>query len=162
MSLTIESEPSAGAEHLRLVGVIDESSDLSPLTRITGRVEINLRGVRRINSFGARHWMDAVRTLTSNAHVTFVECSTAIIDQLNMIQGFLGHATVRSFCAPMICPHCDEELIQVFDTNECREFGISLPDVECPTCARVMQLDDMEDQYLLFLREPTVVEGELR
>lgn len=138
-------------------GVVDENADFSPLDALKGAIEVNLRGLRRINSFGARAWMDAIRRLTSRAQLTFVEVSSAAIDQLNMIQGFLGGAPVESFCVPLLCTHCDHEETRVFKTRDCMDIGVSLPTTECPSCCRNMVIDDVDEQYLLFLREPTQV-----
>ena len=73
-----------------------------------------------------------------------------------MIQGFLAHAPVRSFVAPLICPHCESLETRVFNTRDCVDVDVSIPPTECASCASAMVLDDAE-QYLLFLREPTQV-----
>lgn len=157
MSLQIDTQPSGSGTRVSISGVIDEDSDFSPLSALTGNLEINLRGVKRINSFGARAWMDAVRELTNKANPSFVEVSSSVIDQLNMILGFLGHAPVRSFCAPLLCPHCDTEETRVFNARDCMDIDVRIPPTECPSCARDMELDDDDEKYLLFLREPTQV-----
>lgn len=157
MSLQIDTQASGNATRVSISGVIDENADFAPLLALEGNVEVNLRGVKRINSFGAREWMDAVRKLCDTANPNFVEISPAIVDQLNMIQGFLGHATIRSFCAPLVCPHCDAEETRVFNTRDCLDIDVAIPITECPSCARNMVLDDVDDKYLLFLREPTLV-----
>ena len=46
-----------------VAGVIDENADLTPLSRLADRpVRVNLRGVRRINSYGVRGQRLAVLT----------------------------------------------------------------------------------------------------
>jgi DNA-directed RNA polymerase subunit RPC12/RpoP len=139
-----------------VAGVVDEDADLTPFESLSGTVEINLKGVRRFNSVGTRDWVGAMRRLGKSARVILVECSPAVIGQLNMITGFLAHGAVRSFYAPMSCLRCSREVSHLFTTRECRDHD-GLPPVDCPGCSSKMELDELEDSYLLFLREPTIV-----
>jgi len=153
-SFTIEIVERDGVDHVSLAGVIDENADLALLTTLGGRpVRVNLRGVRRINSFGVRAWMDAIRKIPHATKLTFVQCPSPVIDQCNMVTGFLGHGTLESFYAPMACPECDEQVDQLFETTTCRANAGKLPETPCPRCSRPMEVDDLEDQYLLFVRE---------
>lgn len=142
-----------------VAGLVDEDADLSAFDSLTGKVEIDLKGVRRLNSVGTREWVNAMQRLGRSATVVLVECSPAIISQLNMISGFLAHGTVRSFYAPMGCLRCAREVNHLFTTRDCREHD-GLPPVACPTCGATMELDEIENSYLLFLREPTLVAPE--
>jgi eukaryotic-like serine/threonine-protein kinase len=155
--LQIEMTPTEHGTRVSIVGIVDEDADLSSLRTLMGKCEVNLAGVRRINSFGARSWMDALRAAAKRAQLVFVECSPPIIDQLNMIRGFLAHGSVRSFYAPMLCERCNHETLHLFDVEACRDNYESLPPVPCSSCGAKMELDDLEDQYLLFIREPTSV-----
>lgn len=157
--MTLEITAGDDVTEVVIAGVIDEHADLSAIPSIETKTRINLKGVRRLNSVGIRNWVDTMRALTDNARsVEFVECSSSIIDQLNMISGFLAHAPVKSFYGPMLCPHCDTETNHLFDAGECRQID-RLPKVSCPSCKLPMELEDDEDTYLLFLREPTRVGG---
>lgn len=144
-----------GLTRVTIAGTIDEDADLSPLAQLSGSVELDLAGVRRINSIGIRDWIDAMRALSERCSVSFVRCSRAIVEQLNMIHGFLEHHTVRSFFAPMRCEACDRDVDQLFDRQEVAKDG--LPEVPCPSCGVPMELDEIEDTYLHFIREPTKV-----
>jgi hypothetical protein len=157
VALQIETKPTDDGVSVRITGIVDEDADLSPLRALTGTCEINLAGVRRINSFGARSWLESFRKAASNARLVFVECPPPVIDQLNMIRGFLVHGSVRSFYAPMLCENCNIEELHLFDTAACRDNYDSLTPVTCGGCGQRMELDDLEDQFLLFLREPTQV-----
>jgi hypothetical protein len=152
---TFDIENRAGGSILLLSGVIDENAELAPISSITSDTEINMKGVRRINSFGVRAWIDAVRKIPESATVTFIECPPPVIDQCNMVSGFLGRGVLQSFYAPMTCEECDEQLDQLFETVKCRENNGKLPSTPCPRCGRDMEVDDLEEQYLLFVREPT-------
>lgn len=137
----------------RVAGVIDESSDLGFFDRLTGHARIHLGGVRRINSFGVRSWMEAVRRVPESITYEFIECPPPVIDQMNMVKGFLGRGKVTSFYAPLACEDDDVEVDHLFDVAECRAAGGRLPDVPCPKCKKPMGIDDLEEQYLLFVRE---------
>ncbi len=150
----IETRTEGSQRVLMLSGVIDENAELEPLTEIDADVQINLREVRRINSFGVRAWIDAIRKIPNTARLVFVECPPSVIDQCNMVKGFLGHGELKSFFAPMTCEECDEQRSQLFETAECRALGGKLPSTPCPRCGRDMEVDDLEEQYLLFVREP--------
>jgi hypothetical protein len=153
--LRIEVRPSGDVTKVTIAGTVDERADFSALEPVSGRVELNLAEIRRFNSVGVRFWMDAIRGLVARATSLSVhECSRAVIDQLNMIRGFLASGAVRSFHAPMRCEGCDLDVDQLFRTDECKD---ALPPVPCPKCGRPLELDDMEDAYLLFLREPTTI-----
>jgi endogenous inhibitor of DNA gyrase (YacG/DUF329 family) len=153
-SFSIEVIQRDGMDQVTLAGVVDENADLALLATLGGRpVRVNLRGVRRINSFGVRVWMDVIRKIPHDTSLTFVQCPPPVIDQCNMVQGFLGHGRLESFFAPMTCPECDEQVDQLFETEACRANGAKLPATPCPRCGRPMEVDDLEEQYLLFVRE---------
>ena len=138
---------------MSLYGIIDEHADLSFFERLHGTTRINLRGVRRINSYGVRSWIEAVRRVPANADVELVECPPSVVDQMNMVAGFVGRAQVISFYAPMACERCGHEKEALFSVADYQLAG-QLPAVPCPKCAAPMQVDDLEDHYLLFAREP--------
>lgn len=133
-----------------LAGMVDEDADLSPLATLEGDVELHLAGIRRINSVGVRMWVEAIAAADQRARIVFVACARAVIDQVNMIRGFLGHGSVRSFEAPMRCEACDRDDDVVVETAACP--GGRLPPAPCPQCGAPMVLDDLESSYLLFLR----------
>jgi hypothetical protein len=154
MAMHIEVTPGAGSTEVRISGVVDENAEFWALERLSGRVRIDLREVRRLNSYGCRKWVEAMRRLAGRAQPTFVACSPAVVDQLNTTYGFLGSGAVESFIGVMHCERCDKSFDHLFATREVRELD-GLPEVACPKCRDVAALDDIEDSYLLFLREPT-------
>ena len=149
----IESRNEPGRLKMSVSGVIDEHADLSEISQARGTIEISLKGVRRINSFGVRAWIDAIRKIPATERLTFIECPPPVVDQINMVQGFLGHGQLISFYSPMICEECDEQEDELFYVDKCRELGGKLPQVNCKRCGNAMEVDDLEEQYLLFVRE---------
>lgn len=154
--LTIDKRVAGDRTYLKITGVVDEDADLGMLEGVDGFVEVDVRGIRRFNSVGIRFWIDAVRAMGKRATVTFVECPPVVVEQLNMIRGFLGHANVSTFYGPMRCERCDHGFEHRFTVHECRQLD-GLPVVQCPKCGRDAELDDLEDNYILFIREPTIV-----
>lgn len=150
----IETRHLGGKQLLQLSGVIDENADLRAIAEIRVPAEINLKEIRRINSFGVRAWIDHIRQIPKDVPVLFIECPPPVIDQCNMVTGFLGHGVLKSFYAPMLCEECDEAQNELFETDKCRANGGKLPATPCPRCGRDMEVDDLEEQYLLFVREP--------
>lgn len=152
--LKIETRADGDKTLVTIAGVVDENADMRALATLTGRVELDLSGVRRFNSVGVRTWVDALRALSARAQVLYVACSSSVVNQVNMISGFLGGGRIVSFYGAMRCESCDSEVDHLFDRVECED---GLPPVSCAKCGRELELDEPEDQYLLFLREPTRV-----
>ncbi len=154
-----------GVTSVEFSGDIDENSDFSELGRkLKGQVTFELAGVRRINSFGVREWIDFVRDLPAVSELTLVGCSPAIVVQMNMISNFRGAARVRSIYAPYLCDTCGEEhdeLIEL-DTVGVPAKGIrrspNAPSVctprVCPSCGGTTTLDEQPERYLAFLTDP--------
>jgi hypothetical protein len=137
---------------LNLHGVIDENANLDFFAKLKGAVQVSLKNVRRINSFGVRQWIEAIRHVPAGVRLQFLDCPPPVVDQINMVAGFLGKGEVVSFYAPMICPSCSTETDALFDVTACRAAGNHLPKFPCPKCGSSMEVDDLEEQYLLFLR----------
>lgn len=153
-SFAIDIAHDADHDLVTMSGVVDENADLAPLLQLGSKpIRVHLRGVRRINSFGVRAWMDAIRRVPITTQLSFVHCPPPVVDQCNMVQGFLGHGKLDSFYAPMTCAECDEQIDQLFETEVCRANGGKLPATPCPRCGRPMEVDDLEEQYLLFVRD---------
>ena len=153
-SLQVDRVPSAGeGTVLRLVGVIDEHADLSFFRHLEGRVTLNLRQLRRINSFGVRAWVDGLSTVPAGTGLQLEECPPPFVDQLNMLTTFRGAARVASFLAPYMCPACDHEQDHRIVVSDLVRRGYALPDdVRCEQCGEPMEFDGLEAMYLRFLR----------
>ncbi len=151
---TVAIDHRADGDVVTLAGVIDEAADLSPLAGLGGRpLELDLRGIQRINSSGVRTWIDFVRAVPPTTPMRFVRCPPAIVDQCNMVHGFLGHGRLESFYAPLACRECDEQVEQLYATAVVQAGAGALPPTPCPRCRRPMAIDDLEDQYLSFVRD---------
>ncbi len=139
---------------VKLAGVIDEDNELTELTdKIHGRtVVIDLGEVDRINSCGVRDWVNWLgRVEARNVDVVLVECSPAIVAQINLVNNFTGSGVVKSFYVPYFCPECDEEKVLLCETADLGPPPHEPPICRCDECDLVMDFDDMPDSYFAFL-----------
>ena len=128
----------------------DPQADLQTLLDGLRTIEVQLFGIEVVQQVQQLSGDDKQAFVSARIHLT------SVINQLNMISGFLAHGTVRSFYGPMLCTRCSRETSHLFTTRECRDHD-GLPPVDCSSCGSPMGLDELEDSYLLFLREPTMV-----
>jgi anti-anti-sigma regulatory factor len=139
---------------VKLAGVIDEDNELTELTDKIhgGTVVIDLGEVDRINSCGVRDWVNWLGKVESNnVDVVLVECSPAIVAQINLVNNFTGSGVVKSFYVPYFCPECDEEKVLLCETAEMGPGPAEPPICRCDECDLVMDFDDMPDSYFAFL-----------
>ncbi len=142
------------ASYVKLSGVIDEDNGLGDLTEKIpgGTVVIDLGEVERINSCGVRDWVNWLTKIEkSGAHPVLVECSPAIVAQINLVNNFTGGGAVKSFFAPYFCPACDHEKVLLVEASEMGPPPHKAPTCRCDECDGVMDFDDMEESYFAFL-----------
>jgi eukaryotic-like serine/threonine-protein kinase len=146
--------------------VIILSGDLSERTNLDGVFEnitggkliINLKGIRRINSVGVRDWILCMNPLKNTCEIEFVECSRAVVAQLTSITNFLTAGRIVSFYAPYYCDGCHKEIEVLlspdehFPTPGDREEPAA-PGIACPGCGAPLKFNHDEDQYFSFLTD---------
>jgi anti-anti-sigma regulatory factor len=140
--------------YVKLSGVIDEDNELQDLTdKIpAGMAVIDLSEIERINSCGVRDWVNWLTRIEKNgAKPVLVECSPAIVAQINLVNNFTGNGVVKSFFAPYFCPNCDREKVLLVEASELGPPPHKAPTCRCDECDGVMDFDDMEDSYFAFL-----------
>ncbi|HUH04835.1 MAG TPA: hypothetical protein VML75_22715, partial [Kofleriaceae bacterium] len=139
---------------MKLSGVIDEDNELTDLVdKIpAGTAVIDLGEVERINSCGVRDWVNWLTKIESNSgDVVLVECSPAIVAQINLVNNFTGNGVVKSFYVPYFCPECDEEKVLLCEAADMGPPPHEPPTCRCDECDLVMDFDDMPDSYFAFL-----------
>ncbi|MCA9668402.1 MAG: hypothetical protein KC503_22580 [Myxococcales bacterium] len=157
--LNIEINDVDGVSSVKLAGVIDEDNDLSSIPdRIKHQtVLIHAADVERINSCGVRDWVTWLGELDKKGcSLFFIECSPAIMTQVNLVNNFLGTGQIVSFYAPYFreCsePSCQSDkmlLINVEDAVKDKPFRA--PTCRCDRCDHTMEFDDIESSYFAFL-----------
>src|ERR1043165_2368013 len=140
--------------YVKLGGVIDEDNELADLVdKIpTGTAMIDLGEIERINSCGVRDWVNWLSKLEANGtRSVLVECSPAIVAQINLVNNFTGSGVVKSFYVPYFCPECDEEKGLRVEARDRGPPPHEPPTCRCDECDLVMDFDDMPDSYFAFL-----------
>jgi len=140
--------------YVKMGGVIDEDNELGDLIEriAAGTVVIDLGEVERINSCGVRDWVNwLTKVEKGGSRVVLVECSPAIVSQINLVNNFTGSGVVKSFFAPYFCPNCDREKVLLVEAAEMGPSPHRAPICRCDECDGVMEFDDMEDSYFAFL-----------
>src|SRR3954471_4463394 len=141
--------------YVKLSGVIDEDNELASLSdKIGSRTAvIDVSEIERINSCGVRDWVNWLGKVEKNgAKVILVECSPAIVAQINLVNNFTGQGVVKSFYAPYFCPNCDLEKVLLVETRDLAQVTpFKAPSCRCDECDGPMDFDDMEESYFAFL-----------
>lgn len=147
---------------LKVGGVIDEDNTLArSLKKIDGRtVVIDLSGVERINSCGVRDWVNWLNDLDAKGkRVVLVRCSPCIVNQVNLVNNFVGRGKVKSFFAPYFCPRCDVEQLKLLQVEDFAGMDRPrAPEVRGDGCQQArceMEFDDLEAAYFAFLPRNT-------
>ena len=139
---------------VKLTGVIDEDNELTELADQipSGTAVIDLGEIERINSCGVRDWVNWLSRVEGNqTGVVLVECSPAIVAQINLVNNFTGNGVVKSFYVPYFCPECDEEKVLLVEAADMGPGPHEPPTCRCDECDLVMDFDDMPDSYFAFL-----------
>lgn len=153
--LIVKREDLEDITNITLEGVIDEKSQLQELFRDTqDRIFINLKGVRRINSYGIMEWVKALKKIPDTKKVFFVECSPSMIKQFNLISNFAGPGEVVSLLAPYRCEGCgfEEEKLLVVEEYFNMLEEMKAPTFQCLRCGSEIKFDDIEERYFQFIQ----------
>ena len=141
--------------YVKLSGVIDEDNELNTLADKLGQgtAVIDVSEIERINSCGVRDWVNWLsKAEKGGAKIVLVECSPAIVAQINLVNNFTGNGVVKSFYAPYFCPNCDLEKVLLVETRDMAGAQpFKAPSCRCDECDGPMDFDDMEESYFAFL-----------
>src|SRR5580765_5172789 len=157
--------------YVKLSGVIDEDNELGTLADKLGggTAVIDVSEIERINSCGVRDWVNWLgKAEKGGAKIVLVECSPAIVAQINLVNNFTGNGVVKSFYVPYFCPECDEEKVLLVEASDMGPPPHEPPTCRCDECDLVMDFDDMPDSYFAFLAnqkklaEPDKINGAMR
>jgi hypothetical protein len=140
--------------HIEISGTIDETFDRHTLPRKASHktLILNLAQVRRFSSFGVREWTRAMRSLSQELSMYWLECSPATVAQLNAVANFAGNAVIISVEAPFYCESCRAESSVTCKVE--RGHIPPLPQVTCADCGSPMRLEDPPESYFEFLLRP--------
>lgn len=134
-----------------MAGSIDEDVDFSKLSSIKSPgFHFNFEKVSMINSCGIREWIKFMDSLGSMANIKYLNCPQIIIEQMNMVYGFVRKGvTVESFYAPYYCEKCDIEVKVLIKTKDV--IGKKAPIMKHED--HEMEFDAIEEQYFNFISQ---------
>jgi hypothetical protein len=138
-----------------IAGSIDEDADFNQLSLSgAGNIEIEMAGLKSINSCGIREWIKWMGT-ASTAAITFNECPKVIVDQINMVDGFLpANAKVQSFFVPYYNDDAGTEKSVLFRLGtEFTENSVTPPAAVKDEEGNVMEMDVIESKYFKFIKK---------
>ena len=101
---------------LEFSGQVDEDASFSGVEVSGGpTVTLDLEKISAINSCGIREWIKWVSSAPGETRLVFKNCPKIIVDQINMVAGFLPvNATVESFYVPYYSDESGEEKMILF------------------------------------------------
>lgn len=150
-----EKQQGSNEVTVKLAGHIDEDATFNGL-ELNGaqKVVLELDGVTAINSCGIREWIKWIRTAPTGAAIVYKKCPKVIVDQINMVAGFLpDNGKVESFYVPYYSDESGNEKMVLFQEGKEFKGGEVFPPPEVKDEAgSQMEMDVIEAKYFKFLK----------
>ncbi len=139
---------------ISLTGIIDEDFEYQSLLENPGKFyKIDFNEIKMINSTGIREWIRFIEKLGPSVEFQYFNCPHIIIQQMNMVSGFLTkNAKVISFYAPYFCEETDEEEHILLQATDIKNFKAPVRTIEVDGHEVELDFDAIEDQYFKFLK----------
>ena len=152
--LKVTREQQGNTLVLHLSGDINETANFAKdLGETAPDTVLNCKEISRINSVGVKTWVHYFQACAQKGtKLRFVECSPAIVEQLNLISNFSCGGKVESIYVPFACTGagCKKAFVGLFKTQDLRNSGFELPAVKCKICGAEAIFDDLPEEYFLF------------
>jgi hypothetical protein len=151
--LNVIKEQKGNVLAVRLAGSIEESVNFDQLIGPPpAELQVNCKEVPRINSVGVKAWIKYFQgAQAKGTKLSFVECSTAIVEQINLISNFTCGGLVDSVYVPFSCENCKTELVGLFKTADLKKVNCEPPELKCSKCGGRAVFDDIPEEYFGFL-----------
>jgi anti-anti-sigma regulatory factor len=152
--LNVKREQQGNTLILHLSGEVNEAVDFAKTIGATAPdTVLNCKEVSRVNSVGVKGWVRYFQEQAKGGtKLRFVECSPAIVEQLNIIMNFSCGGKVESVYVPFVCtsPTCKKNLVGLFKTEDLKRLNFNLPAVKCSKCGSEAIFDDLPEEYFRF------------
>ena len=151
--ITVTKEKKGDVLQVRFVGSIDETANFQELVgELSPELRLGLKEISMINSSGARGWIRYFHSIvTAGTRLTYFECSTAIVEQINLIPNFACGAHIESIYVPFACVACKKEFVSLFKSSDLKQRTTQFQAMKCPKCGDKVVFDDLEQEYFRFL-----------
>lgn len=132
-------------------GAINEDSDFSVLDNLEEtNIIFDLDKVVSINSCGIREWIKFQNNLPANLQITYTNCPQVVVEQMNIIKGFIKDGgVIESFYAPYYNETKDEEKIVLIKPDQVVDN--KAPEIKDED-GNLLEFDDIPSQYFNFLK----------
>ncbi len=137
---------------VKVVGVIDEDVDFTVYQLKGNQIEVDLKDLKSINSCGIREWIKWMGT-ASSAQISLHNCPKVIVDQINMVDGFLpANGKVQSFFVPYYSEESGSEKSVLFSRGkEFNDGEVTAPAAVKDEDGNEMEMDVIESKYFKFI-----------
>src|SRR4051812_10372568 len=117
MAFSIAKQPDGTRLILQISGGVDEDANFQQIdTGAYKSIVLDLAGITGINSVGIREWMKWIKTFNAEVQFTIRRCPKIIVDQINMVAGFLPpKAMIESFFVPYYSDASGSEKMILFE-----------------------------------------------
>ena len=95
-------------------------------------MHIYTKDVTRINSVGVKAWIKYFQGSMGKSKLRFLECSPAIVEQINLISNFTCGGIVETIYLPFSCGSCRAEMVAQFKCEDLKKINFNIPDSKCP------------------------------
>jgi hypothetical protein len=139
---------------ISFTGSIDEEFDFSLLNQNKGKLyKFDFNELKMINSCGIREWIRFIESLGSDVQIIYYNCPQIIVQQFNMVAGFLSsNAKVATFYAPYFCEETDEEEAILLDSTQVVNLKAPKKTTIVDGSEVELEFDAIEEQYFHFLK----------
>jgi len=146
-------------------GAMDEHSDYSQIAvDFSKEVVCDFDRIKHINSAGIKAWVQwhsLVQDQLPNLKFSFINCPKPIVDQINMVTGFVpDNSLIRSFKVPYFCEECELDKTYTFVLGreyvqlDGGQFKLEIPEKPCNCESNgEMEPDVVEQKYFRFLKK---------
>ncbi len=154
----VEKSEDGNAVVLSFEGSVDEDAVFSGIEVGGGAqsVVLDLGKINSINSCGIREWIKWIKTIPTSASITYKNCPKVIVDQINMVAGFLpDNASVESFYVPYYSEDSGNEKMILFTKGkEFTDDGVDAPEeITDKETGEELEMDVIEAKYFKFLNK---------
>ena len=154
MKFSVTKKTEGSTVVIDIKGNVDEDANF-PAPDVAGgaTVTLDLEAVTAINSVGIREWIKWIKAFPANTTLAVRRCPKIIVDQINMVSGFLpAGTTVQSFYVPYYSDTSGNEKMVLFENGREIQGGKLIPPADVKDeSGEVMEMDVIEAKYFKFL-----------
>tara|TARA_Y100000031_G_scaffold145331_1_gene177807 strand:+ start:584 stop:1060 length:477 start_codon:yes stop_codon:yes gene_type:complete len=156
-AFNIDKKQEGDSVVMQFEGILDEAASFGGVELSGGNKYVfDLEKVSAINSCGIREWVNWLKTGESAQEIVYKNCPKIIVDQINMVAGFLpNNGKVESFYVPYYCDETGAEKMILFKHGaEFKEGEVNPPDgIKDDETGDEMEMDVIEAKYFKFIKK---------